>query len=107
MSDTGTNVSKLCFVLSFSSLITAENALKLGREESAAKLKMSISLHTSCSLMFNVPCNWKTMLSLVVIWAPAWRIRARANGTSSLLQLETPSATTWTSYPNERRSRVD
>lgn len=41
--------------------------------------------------------SWNAALSLVVISAPACRIRANAHGISSLLQLETASATTWTS----------
>ena len=43
----------------------------------------------------------------MVICAPAWRIRSSAHGTSSLLQLDTPSATTCTSYPRSSRSKAD
>jgi hypothetical protein len=48
--------------------------------------------------------HWYNQLSLVVTTAPSCRSRARAIGTSSLLQLLTPSARTYTLCPSCNRS---
>jgi hypothetical protein len=101
----GSNVCSVCTVASFSSFITLENALKFGPDEST--VKYAVNNGESQRKKGVIPCSWNNTLSLVVICAPAWRIRSSAQGTSSLLQLETPSASTCTSYPCSRKSRVD
>lgn len=119
--------SNVFCVDSFSSLIVCENGLKFGTEESSVvKTKYKISKMTTqlggiqrrkrkgeidvvnvCVCGGDVLWSWNARLSLVVTKAPAWRMRARAYGTSSALQLDTPSASTWTSYPASIKSSAD
>lgn len=52
-----------------------------------------------CASQGGLPISWNMILSLVVTFPPAWRIRSSAMGISCLLQDETPSAMTCTSRP--------
>ena len=88
---------------SLSSFITLAKALNFGPEASTTEARsVNDKSHNEAGI---IPCSWNNTLSLVVIYAPAWRMRSSAQGTSSLLQLDTPSACT--SYPFSSRSRVD
>lgn len=97
------NFCNVLTVLSFSSFMMFENDLNPGTPASPEEKWVGLQQSGIKSAL----CNWKATLSLVVMYPPLCRIRARAKGISSLLQLETPSAITWTLYPPSIKSRAD
>ncbi len=89
-------------VASFSSLTRRVKFLNCGWFASPGEFdvsQLSFMIHVYMLHASDAPSSSNAALSLVVICAPARRMRSRAIGTSCGWVLDTPSARTKTSYP--------
>lgn len=110
------SVSKLAFVLSLYSLTKPAMALNLDQAHPLANPSLRTSPlpqpqtsrkeRNTYSAMPASPIHSYNQLSLVVTTAPSLASRRNATGTSSALQLLTPSASTYTLCPCASRSSV-